>query len=84
MAVVGQRGVSVMELPRRWGAKGQFQNGKENIMCKTFNLDEHLFQNNTHLEVLQARWHPGSPSDSHLIVLLSDNSIRFATLTLDL
>jgi nuclear pore complex protein Nup88 len=39
-------------------------------------LDERVFNNNSHLEVLQVRWHPGSPSDSHLLVLLSDNSIR--------
>uniref|UniRef100_A0A1B0DF47 Nucleoporin Nup88 n=1 Tax=Phlebotomus papatasi TaxID=29031 RepID=A0A1B0DF47_PHLPP len=39
-------------------------------------LDDRLFTNNTHLEVLQVKWHPGSPTGSHLIVLLSDNSLR--------
>uniref|UniRef100_A0A903Z064 Nucleoporin Nup88 n=1 Tax=Anopheles minimus TaxID=112268 RepID=A0A903Z064_9DIPT len=28
------------------------------------------------LELLQIRWHPASPTDSHLLALLSDNSIR--------
>uniref|UniRef100_A0A182NQW7 G-protein coupled receptors family 1 profile domain-containing protein n=3 Tax=leucosphyrus subgroup TaxID=44539 RepID=A0A182NQW7_9DIPT len=41
-----------------------------------YNLDEHLFTENATLELLQIRWHPASPTDSHLLVLLSDNSIR--------
>ncbi|XP_052133210.1 nuclear pore complex protein Nup88-like, partial [Frankliniella occidentalis] len=28
------------------------------------------------VEVRQVRWHPGSPADSHLLVLTSDNSLR--------
>lgn len=28
------------------------------------------------MEVIQVRWHPNSPSDSHLVVLFSDNSLR--------
>lgn len=45
-------------------------------ICRTHNLDERIFINNGHLQVLQVRWHPASPTDSHLLVLLSDNSIR--------
>lgn len=76
VAISGKRGVSLLELPRRWGTHGQFQDGKENIICQSQNLDEHFFNNNSNLEVLQVRWHPGSPTDTHLLVLLSDNSIR--------
>uniref|UniRef100_A0A182PJ31 Nucleoporin Nup88 n=1 Tax=Anopheles epiroticus TaxID=199890 RepID=A0A182PJ31_9DIPT len=43
---------------------------------RTYNLDEHLFTENAMLELLQIRWHPASPTDSHLLALLSDNSIR--------
>uniref|UniRef100_A0A336M5T4 CSON012591 protein n=1 Tax=Culicoides sonorensis TaxID=179676 RepID=A0A336M5T4_CULSO len=43
---------------------------------RAFNLDERLFINNPNLEILQVKWHPASPTDSHLLVLLSDNSIR--------
>ncbi|EAT41920.1 AAEL006488-PA, partial [Aedes aegypti] len=42
----------------------------------SYNLDEHLFTENPNLEVLQIRWHPASPTDSHILALLSDNSIR--------
>ncbi|KAL1395869.1 hypothetical protein pipiens_010921 [Culex pipiens pipiens] len=42
----------------------------------SYNLDEHLFNENANLEILQIRWHPASPTDSHILALLSDNSIR--------
>uniref|UniRef100_A0A182YHS5 Nucleoporin Nup88 n=1 Tax=Anopheles stephensi TaxID=30069 RepID=A0A182YHS5_ANOST len=47
----------------------------ENVV-PAYNLDEHLFTENAMLELLQIRWHPASPTDSHLLALLSDNSIR--------
>ncbi|XP_059620994.1 nuclear pore complex protein Nup88 [Phlebotomus argentipes] len=77
VAVSGNRGVALLELPRRWGTNGLYRgDGKENIICRIHILDDRLFTNNTHLEVLQVKWHPGSPTGSHLIVLLSDNSLR--------
>lgn len=39
-------------------------------------MDDSLFVNNKYLQVLQVRWHPASTTDSHLLALLSDNSIR--------
>lgn len=62
-----------MEMPLRWGADGIYQDGKSKITCQTFNIHEHSVN---HLEVVQTRWHPHSPTDSHLFILLSDNSIR--------
>ncbi|XP_037808228.1 nuclear pore complex protein Nup88 [Lucilia sericata] len=76
IALAGPRGVCVLELPRRWGANGQFMEGKAKITCRASNLDGHFFTNNPHLELRQLRWHPASPTDSHLLVLLSDNTIR--------
>ncbi|XP_055543607.1 nuclear pore complex protein Nup88 [Wyeomyia smithii] len=76
LALSGPRGLSILELPRRWGPNGQYQNGKECIICRSYNLDEHLFTENANLEILQIRWHPASPTDSHILALLSDNSIR--------
>uniref|UniRef100_A0A8D8L7M5 Nuclear pore complex protein Nup88 n=2 Tax=Culex pipiens TaxID=7175 RepID=A0A8D8L7M5_CULPI len=76
LALSGPRGLSILELPRRWGPNGQYQNGKECIICRSYNLDEHLFNENANLEILQIRWHPASPTDSHILALLSDNSIR--------
>lgn len=46
------------------------------LVCSTYNLDERFFINNSSLEVRQVRWHPASPKDAHLLVLLSNNTIR--------
>ncbi|XP_075154824.1 nuclear pore complex protein Nup88 isoform X2 [Haematobia irritans] len=76
IALGGLKGLCIMEMPRRWGANGQYMDGKSRITCRTSNLDGHFFTNNPHLELRQLRWHPASPTDSHLLVLLSDNTIR--------
>lgn len=76
IALAGSRGICILELPRRWGATGQFMQGKLQMICRTSNLSPHLFNNNPHLQLRQMRWHPASPTDSHLLVLLSDNTIR--------
>ncbi|BFF90828.1 nuclear pore complex protein Nup88 [Drosophila madeirensis] len=75
VALSGPRGVFILELPRRWGPDGYFKDGKEKITCRTYCLDSLLFQN-SHLEVRQVRWHPNSVSDSTLLVLLNNNTIR--------
>lgn len=62
-----------MELPLRFGTDGIYQDGKQQITCKTINLHEHSL---TQVEVIQVKWHTNSPTDSHLLVLLSDNSIK--------
>ncbi|KAH8278812.1 hypothetical protein KR018_009982 [Drosophila ironensis] len=76
VALSGAHGVCILELPRRWGPDGYFKGGKERITCRSFGLDTLLFQNNPQLEVRQVRWHPHSVSDSTLIVLLNNNTIR--------
>ncbi|TMW54168.1 hypothetical protein DOY81_000752 [Sarcophaga bullata] len=76
IALAGPRGICILELPRRWGANGQFMEGKAKITCRASILDGQFFTNNPHLELRQLRWHPASPTDSHLLVLLSDNTIR--------
>ncbi|XP_022227934.2 nuclear pore complex protein Nup88 [Drosophila obscura] len=75
VALSGPRGVCILELPRRWGLDGYFQDGQEKVLCRTYCLDSALFQNR-HLEVRQVRWHPNSVSDSTLLVLLNNNCIR--------
>ncbi|KAJ6633185.1 Nuclear pore complex protein Nup88 [Pseudolycoriella hygida] len=76
LALSGRRGVSILELPRRYGPNGTYSEGRDTIICRSHNLDDRLFTTNIQLEVLQVRWHPASPKDSHLLVLLSNNSIR--------
>lgn len=34
LALSGRRGVTVLELPRRWGPNGQYKEGKERILCR--------------------------------------------------
>lgn len=34
VALVGQRGITVLELPQRWGKKSEFEGGRIQINCK--------------------------------------------------
>ena len=47
------------------------------LLCSSHNLDEKFFSNNPMVNVLQVRWHPASPKDCTLLVLVSNNSIRW-------
>ncbi|XP_030238482.1 nuclear pore complex protein Nup88 [Drosophila navojoa] len=76
VALCGPRNVTILEVPRRSGPDGYLMDGKEQITCRSYNLDVLLFQNNPQLEVCQVRWHPDSVSDSTLLVLLSNNTMR--------
>lgn len=76
VALSGPQSVTILEVPRRSGPDGYLMDGKPQITCRTYNLDALLFQNNPQLEVRQVRWHPDSVSDSTLLVLLSNNTIR--------
>ncbi|KAL7307671.1 hypothetical protein TKK_0000353 [Trichogramma kaykai] len=68
----GELGIVVVELPKRWGKDASFQGGKSVVSCLSYNLDGCTSQLSTS-EVRKVRWHPGSTSDSHLVVLTSDN-----------
>ncbi|KAJ8875994.1 hypothetical protein PR048_023902 [Dryococelus australis] len=72
----GTLGIVVLELPRRWGKLGMFQGGKAEVMCRSRIVDERYFRCNPHVVVKQVRWHPGSATDSHLLVLSSENTFR--------
>ena len=34
IALIGQNGIAVMTLPRRWGSSGLYEDGKQKILCK--------------------------------------------------
>lgn len=72
-ALSGPQGLSVIELPTRWGSDGIYHDGKFNVTCKTTSIHEH---SENQLELVQIRWHLNSPTDSHLVALFSDNSLR--------
>ncbi|XP_071633018.1 nuclear pore complex protein Nup88 [Temnothorax longispinosus] len=72
LALWGKLGIALMELPKRWGKDAVYEGGKEEILCTNHNFGD--FEATT--EIQQARWHPGSTNDSHLLVLTSENSFR--------
>ncbi|XP_076245766.1 nuclear pore complex protein Nup88 [Calliopsis andreniformis] len=72
LALWGNMGIVLMELPKRWGKEGMFQGGKKEILCVVYKLDHF----NTNVEIRKTRWHPGSTNDSHLLVLTSENTFR--------
>ncbi|CAG4933972.1 unnamed protein product [Colias eurytheme] len=74
----GSRGVTVMELPSRWGRGGLFESGHQTVLCKSFSLDERFLYSQG--EVLRVHWHPKSLS--HLLVLMSDNTMRLYNIAL--
>ncbi|XP_067015335.2 nuclear pore complex protein Nup88 [Anabrus simplex] len=76
VALAGPQGVAVLSLPKRWGKAGAFHGGKEVISCRCRGLDDRYFACHPYIEVRRVRWHPGSPTDSHLVVLSSENTLR--------
>ena len=72
LALWGNMGLVLMELPKRWGKDGMFQGGKEEILCVVYKFDHF----NSTVEIRKVRWHPGSTNDSHLLVLTSENTFR--------
>ncbi|XP_049793128.1 nuclear pore complex protein Nup88 [Schistocerca nitens] len=76
LALVGPHGISVLELPRRWGRGGGFLGGKPSVTCRCRGVDQRHWLCNQHVEVRAAQWHPGSDADSLLVVLASNNTIR--------
>ncbi|KAM9318105.1 nucleoporin 88 [Pholidichthys leucotaenia] len=76
VALVGQRGVSVLELPQRWGKKSEFEGGRERINCKTTPVAERFFTSSPSVNLRQASWYPSEADEPHLVLLSSDNTIR--------
>ncbi|WAR02636.1 NUP88-like protein [Mya arenaria] len=75
LALWGQLGVTVLELPQKWGKFAEFQGGKDTVACKCVAVGEHYFSSHTGIKLLQVTWHPGSSTDSHVVFLTSDNLI---------
>ncbi|XP_072934674.1 nucleoporin 88 [Epargyreus clarus] len=74
----GSRGVTIAELPQRWGRGGLFDSGSQTVLCKSYSLDERYLYSLS--EVRRVHWHP--TSFSHLLVLVSDNTIRLYNIAL--
>ncbi|KAG5283954.1 hypothetical protein AALO_G00021370 [Alosa alosa] len=76
VALIGQRGATVLELPQRWGKKSEFEGGRVEIHCNSIVVAESLFAGSVSLSLRQAAWYPGEPEEPHLVLLTSDNTIR--------
>ncbi|CAN9511631.1 unnamed protein product [Ophioblennius macclurei] len=77
VALVGQRGASVLELPQRWGKRSEFEGGRGRINCRTTPVAERFFTSSPSLSLRQAAWFPGESGRPCLALLTSDNTIRF-------
>ncbi|XP_041349036.1 nucleoporin 88-like [Gigantopelta aegis] len=73
IAVWGQLGIKVLELPRRCGKYAEFEGGKEIIACRTISIAQRYFAIRQGLKLHRVMWHPGSRSADHLALLTSDN-----------
>lgn len=76
LAIWGQVGITIIQMPQTWERNVLFTESKENILCRTFPLAERLFASHGDLGLLQVLWHPGSAEDNHIAFLTSDNIIR--------
>ncbi|XP_071946592.1 nucleoporin 88-like [Antedon mediterranea] len=70
----GQKGLTLLALPRRYGKNTEFEGGKRIINCRTIMIAERMFMSNPSLKLLEAKWHPGD--DAHISILTSDNILR--------
>ncbi|KAJ0063758.1 hypothetical protein NL108_006702 [Boleophthalmus pectinirostris] len=81
VALIGKRGVSVLELPQRWGKKSEFEGGKSEINCRTIPVAERFFTSSPSVSLRQAAWFPTEIEELYLALLMSDNTIRFYSLS---
>ncbi|XP_037091410.1 nuclear pore complex protein Nup88-like [Pollicipes pollicipes] len=84
LALVGASGVTVVELPSRWGRHGLYEDGKNRLSCTSRQVAGRFFHCSKHVRVTKVRWHPESPTDSHLVVLCCDNYLRVYDVATDL
>lgn len=84
LALIGDTGVTIVEMPRKWGRR--YKSDQDNqVYCKTFNLNERLFTCEKRIRILHTIWHPhGIESKQLLCILTNDNRLRFYDVTKDL
>ena len=47
------------------------------LLFRTIPVDARFFVTHQKIKVLDVKWHPGSHTDVHLMVLTSDNNLRY-------
>ncbi|XP_060083278.1 nucleoporin 88-like isoform X2 [Ylistrum balloti] len=72
VALWGKGGITVLELPKRWGRYAELEGGKPSISCKSISIASHFFASHKGAGLQQVLWHPGSESDTHMAFLTSN------------
>ncbi|XP_032124703.1 nuclear pore complex protein Nup88 isoform X3 [Sapajus apella] len=80
VALIGIKGLMVLELPKRWGKNSEFEGGKSTVNCSTTPIAERFFTSSTSLTLKHAAWYPSEILDPHIVLLTSDNVIRIYSL----
>ncbi|KAB7495709.1 Nuclear pore complex protein Nup88 [Armadillidium nasatum] len=79
--LVGNEGVAVVELPKRWGNPNMFEGGKESLSCRVEYVGEQFLMCNPSVKIISADWHPGSLNHTYITILSSDNYLRLYNLS---
>ncbi|XP_058561334.1 nuclear pore complex protein Nup88 isoform X2 [Neofelis nebulosa] len=80
VALIGMKGLTVLELPKRWGKNSEFEGGKPTVNCSTTPVAERFFTSSASLTLKHAAWYPSELLDPHVVLLTSDNVIRIYSL----
>ncbi|KAJ7309044.1 hypothetical protein JRQ81_008334 [Phrynocephalus forsythii] len=81
VALIGTKGLMLMELPKRWGKNSEFEGGKATVNCSTVPIAERFFTSATSLTLKHAAWYPSETLEPHVVLLTSDNTIRIYSLS---
>jgi nuclear pore complex protein Nup88 len=85
LALIGDNGVTIVELPRKWGRRYRGETKENQIFCRTFNINDRSFTCEKRLRTLHVAWHPlGYEAKQVLCILTNDNRLRFHDVTADL
>ncbi|XP_069613588.1 nuclear pore complex protein Nup88 isoform X2 [Ranitomeya imitator] len=76
IALIGSKGLMVLDVPKRWGKNSEFEGGQKTVNCRTIPIAERIFTSSTSLVLKRAAWYPSETQNPHLILLTSDNTIR--------
>ncbi|KAM4701515.1 nuclear pore complex protein Nup88 [Discoglossus pictus] len=80
IALIGSKGLMVVEVPKRWGKNSEFEGGEHTVNCRTIPIAERIFTSSSSLVLKQALWYPSETHEPRLILLTSDNTIRIYNL----
>ncbi|XP_053310937.1 nuclear pore complex protein Nup88 [Spea bombifrons] len=80
IALIGTKGLMVLEVPKRWGKNSEFEGGESTVNCRTIPVAERIFASSTSIILKQAIWFPSKTEELYLILLTSDNAVSIYSL----